>query len=52
MHRFMLGILSAAVLLLQTVGFTQNTQPPVLATDITAAEVKAVLDSPPGPGTG
>ena len=40
----------AAVLLLQTVGFTQNTQPPVLATDITAAEVKAVLDSPPGTG--
>ena len=50
MHRFMLGTLSAAVLLLQTVGFTQNAQTPVLATDITAAEVKAVLDSPPGTG--
>jgi mannose-6-phosphate isomerase-like protein (cupin superfamily) len=50
MQRFIFGTLGVAVVLLQTVGFTQSKQPPVLATDITAAEVKAVLDSPPGTG--
>jgi len=50
MQRFILGTFAIAVLILQTAGFTQSKQPPVLATDITAAEVKAVLDSPPGTG--
>lgn len=50
MQRFFVGTLGAAVLLLETAGFTQGKQPPDLATDITAAEVKAVLDSPPGTG--
>ena len=47
MQRFILGTFAVVVLILQTAGFTQSKQPPVLATDITAAEVKAVLDAPP-----
>src|SRR4030095_2454109 len=50
MQRFILGTFAVTVLILQTAGFTQSKQPPVVATDITAAEVKAVLDSPPGTG--
>ena len=44
--RAMSGTTVVAILLLQAVGVTQTKQPPVVATDITAAEIKAVLDAP------
>jgi mannose-6-phosphate isomerase-like protein (cupin superfamily) len=50
MQRFIIGPVGVALMFVQSVGFSQSKQPPVLATDITAAEVKAVLDSPPGTG--
>lgn len=46
MQRVMPLTTVATILLLQVVGVTQTKQPPVIATDITAAEIKAVLDAP------
>lgn len=46
MTRLLPGAAAALVLLAQSVTFTQGPKPPVVATDITAAEVKAVLDAP------
>jgi mannose-6-phosphate isomerase-like protein (cupin superfamily) len=45
MQRVILGVSTIAILLLQSVGVTQTKQPPALATDITAAEVQAVLNA-------
>jgi len=45
MKRVILGAVAAAVLLSQSATYTQAPRP-VIATDITAAEIKAVLDAP------
>src|SRR6188508_3575386 len=45
MKRVLLGAVVAATLLTQST-FTQAPKPPVIATDIPAAEIKAVLDAP------
>lgn len=46
MMRAITGSAAIAVLLMQAAGYSQSKQPPSLAVDITAAEIKAVLDAP------
>ena len=46
MKRVVFGAVVTAVLVWQAATFTQAPKPPVIATDIPAAEVKAVLDAP------
>ena len=46
MKRVVFGAVVTAVLVWQSATFTQAPKPPVIATDIPAAEVKAVLDAP------
>ena len=46
MQRTIVGTIAALVVLAQAVAFTQSRKPPVLATDITAAQVQAVLAAP------
>jgi mannose-6-phosphate isomerase-like protein (cupin superfamily) len=50
MHRIIVGILGIGVVVGQTVALSQGTLQPKIATDITAAEVQAVLNSPTGGG--
>jgi mannose-6-phosphate isomerase-like protein (cupin superfamily) len=46
MKRIIVGTIAWLVVLSQAVTFTQSPKPPVLATDITAAQVQAVLAAP------
>ena len=46
MKRTILGAVAVIVLVLQSATYTQAPKPPVVATDIPAEEVKAVLDAP------
>jgi mannose-6-phosphate isomerase-like protein (cupin superfamily) len=50
MKRSLIGVCGLLIVLCQTPGSSQGTLPPVLATDITAAEVQAVLAAPTGGG--
>ena len=50
MSRITFGIVGLLLALSQTGTSTQGAQPPTLATDITAAEVQAVLNAPTGGG--
>ena len=50
MHRNILGIVGALLTLFQIATFSQGSLPPKLATDITAAEIQAVLNAPTGGG--
>jgi len=50
MNRIVLGIVCVLLTLSQAGTLTQGGQPPKIATDITAAEVQAVLNAPTGGG--
>ena len=50
MNRIVLGSVCVLLTLSQADTSTQSVQPPKLATDITAAEVQAVLNAPTGGG--
>ena len=50
MNRIALAAVCVLLTLSQAGTFTQGTQPPTLATDITAAEVQAVINAPTGGG--
>ena len=50
MYRITLAGVCVLVMLSHAGTFTQGTQPPTLATDITAAEVQAVINAPTGGG--
>src|SRR5688572_15183560 len=46
MQRIIIGAIAGLVVVSQAVTFTQAPKPPVLATDITAAQIQAVLSAP------
>jgi mannose-6-phosphate isomerase-like protein (cupin superfamily) len=46
MRRIMFGTLAGVIALAEAATYTQTAKPPALATDITAAEVQAVLNAP------
>ena len=46
MQRIIIGTIAGLVVVSQAVTFTQAPKPPVLATDITAAQIQAVLSAP------
>ena len=48
MYRITLAGVCVLVMLSQAGTFTQGAQPPTVATDITAAEVQAVINAPTG----
>ena len=50
MYRITLAGVCVLVMLSQAGTFTQGAQPPTVATDITAAEVQAVINAPTGGG--
>ena len=50
MKRYAVGVCGFLVALFQTAAFSQGSLPPKLATDITAADVQAVLAAPTGGG--
>jgi mannose-6-phosphate isomerase-like protein (cupin superfamily) len=50
MNRIVPGVVGVMVTLSAAVTFTQSAQPPTLATDITAADVQAVITAPTGGG--
>src|SRR3954466_9098323 len=50
MYRIILGSVGVLMTLSQAATYSQGATPPALATDITAAEVQAVLNAPTGGG--
>jgi len=46
MQRIVIGTVGGLVVLSQALAFTQSRKPPALATDITAAQIQAVLSAP------